>query len=178
MSSCFRTLPRVLALALVTTPWVLAEPPQDELSRRVAAYVLTLPNLESYGALTGELADWATTHRTEAKAMMRRSPRGSAGVEANLALLKAEPVLQTLLVRHHLSTEDFLVIPMATMQAGIALLGEQQGHSFPVDRINPTNIALVKAHQPRIDAIMTKARADLDRLAGLAQPRAGQKPAK
>lgn len=160
MPSGVKTTSRSLLLALAHSLVLAAQPSEDDLTRRVAVHVLTLPNIESYGAVMGDLADWAAKHPAAFKALNRRAPKGDAGVPAQIAFLQGEPVIQTLLKRHHLTEEAYILVPMATMQASIALLGEQQGRTFPTDRINPANIALVKANQTRIDAIFLKLRAD------------------
>lgn len=132
----------------------------DELSKKVAAYELSMPRIESYGALMSELTAWADTKPAEARALNNRAPKGGASFSANVAFVMKEPVLADLCKRHHLTGEDYILIPAATMQASIAMLGVAQGRSFPADRINPKNIALVQANTARVDAIMSKVRAD------------------
>ena len=155
---------RHLALTLLTT-FFLAPPLQaadamDELTRQVARYELTLPKIEAYGAVMSGLAEWATANPKEIAALNQRLPKKLSDIKVVTAFIEQEPVIANTLQRHGLSSVEYFLIPMATLQAGIAALGVQQGQVFPADRINPKNIALVQAHQTRIDAIVTKARAD------------------
>lgn len=164
--------PRMLQSLLVagtvlSSPVLLAQDTQEELVSKVGAYRLTLAKIEAYGTMMGSLADWATQHRQDAQALAARSPKG---LEGTLAFLKREPIIQAQLKAHKLSEEDYLLIPMATMQAGLAILGESQGRTFPTERINPANIALVKANQARIEAVMAKVRADQARLGAAGRP--------
>ncbi len=152
-----------LSLALLPAVALVGQASQDDLVKKVAAYTLTLPKIEAFGAMMGDLADWAAKHRKEAKALGARAPKG---LEGTAAFLKREPVLQAQLKAHQLTEEDYMLLPMATLQAGIAVLGEAQGRTSPADRINPANIALVKANQARVDAVMAKVRADQARMAG------------
>lgn len=161
-----RTLPLflpTLALVVALASPLVAQANQDELVQKVAAYTLTLPKVEAYGAMVADLADWAVEHPEEAKALNARGPKG---LEGTLTFLKREPILQAQLKAHQLTEVEYLIIPMAALQAGIAVLGASQGRSFPADRINPANIALVRANQTRLDAIMAKVRKDQARMAG------------
>jgi len=156
-----------LTLTLAVGSVLVAQANQEELVQKVATHTLTMPKLEAYGALVADLATWAEKHRKEAKALNARAPKG---LEGTLAFLQREPVIQALLKAHQLTEEEYIIIPMATLQAGIAVLGESQGRSFPADRINPANTALVKANQVRIDALMAKVRKDQARMEAASRP--------
>ena len=57
-------------------------------------------------------------------------------------------------------------MPAVVMQAQLAALGEAQGRTFPADRINPKNIATVRANETRVGEIMAKVAADRARAFG------------
>ena len=158
---------RVLFLAaLLAAPPLRAADNMDELTRQVAAYELTLPKIEAYGAAMSSLADWAVANPKEAAAIAKRTPKNMGNLKASIAFIEKEAAIFSTLKRFDLSSADYILIPAATMQAGIAALGVQQGRSFPTDRINPKNIALIQAHQAQIDRIITKVRADQARITG------------
>lgn len=161
--SLLRRLPLLLAVLLVSAA---SAQPMDEFTREVARYELTMPNLESYGAAMAGMADWAEAKPAEAAAMQRRAPRGPTTYPQTLAYIGREAVLATLLQKHHLTTRDFVLLLPAVMQAQLAVLGEAQGRTFPADRINPKNTALVRAHEKRVGEIMTKVAADRARAFG------------
>lgn len=147
------------AALLVTTPAGAQEEP-DELTRMVAAYELTLPRVEAYGAVHAGLAAWATANPAEAEQLRARLPRGRATIAQSVAHLAGEPVIRTILERHNLTGLDFVLIPVAVLQARIAALGEAQGRTFPTDRINPANTAFARANAARLDSIMGKVAID------------------
>lgn len=161
---------RQLWLALLATLFlaspVRAAETMDELTRQVAAYELTLPKIEAYGAAISSLADWMAANPKEAAEIVARAPKGTANVKSSLAFSESEPAIMAILKRHQLSSTDYLLIPAATVQAGVAAVGVQQGRTFPADRINPKNVELVQANMARISAIVTKVRADQARIAG------------
>ena len=165
----FRRLALATLAALLPASPLLAADAMDELSRRVAAYELTLPKVEAYGNAVTAIADWAAASPKDAAALNRRAPKPGSDLQATISFIEKESAFMSVLNRHQLSGADYVLIPAATMQAGIAVLGVQQGRSFPADRINPKNIALVQANQARIDAIMTKVRGDQARIAGRAK---------
>lgn len=65
-----------------------------------------------------------------------------------------------------LTGRDFVLMPAVVMQAQIAALGEAQGRTFPTDRINPKNTALVRTNEKRVGEIMAKVAADRTRAFG------------
>ncbi|MDQ1362338.1 MAG: hypothetical protein QG652_198 [Pseudomonadota bacterium] len=158
-----------LFLAVMTLALVIpaqAQTGQDDLAKRVASYELTMARMESYGKVTAALADWASANPAAAKALNNRMPKTITSVPESAALLEAEPVIKKMLDEHRLSGNDYVLMPSAIMQAQIAVLGESQGRSFPADKINPKNIALVKTNMARVDEIMLKVRADRVRAFG------------
>lgn len=155
-----------LAVLLLSGAIASAQTGSDELTRMVAAYELTLPRIEAYGAVMSELADWAAARPKEAQAMRDRAPKGPATVEQSAAAVEREPAVKALFDKHKLTGREFVLIPTAVMQARIAAMGEAQGRTFPADKINPKNTALAKANGPRIDAIMRKVAEDRTRAFG------------
>jgi hypothetical protein len=139
---------------------VTAEDTQDEFTREVARYELTLANLEAYGAMMASLADWAEAKPAEAAAMRARLPKGTTTYQQSIAQVGAEPAIAEQLKQHKLTPRDFVLLPMVVLQARIAVLGEAQGRTFPADRINPKNPALVRAHEIRVNEIMSTVAAD------------------
>jgi hypothetical protein len=145
---------------------VTAEDTQDEFTREVARYELTLANLEAYGAMMAGLADWAEAKPAEAAAMRERLPKGPTTYQQSIAQVGDEPAIAEQLKQHKLTLRDFVLLPMVVLQARIAALGEAQGRTFPADRINPKNPALVRAHETRVNEIMTTVAADRIRVFG------------
>jgi len=158
-----RRLPLLLAALLLTS--APAET-MDEFTREVARYELTMPNLEAYGAAMAGLAEWAAGKPAEAAALQQRAPKGPTTYPQTLAYIEREPVLAALLKQHRLITRDFVLLLPAVMQAQLAVLGEAQGRTFPADRINPRNTAVVRANEKRVGEIMTKVAADRGRAFG------------
>lgn len=157
----------IAAAVLLLCPMpVAAQTGSDELTQMVAAYELTIQRIEAYGAVMSGLADWAVAKPKEAQAMRDRTPKGPATVEQSAAAIEKEPAVKALLDKHKITGRDFVLIPMAVMQAQIAAMGEAQGRTFPADKINPKNTALAKANGPRIDAIMSKVAADRIKISG------------
>jgi hypothetical protein len=138
----------------------------DEFTKEVAQYELTLPNLEAYGAAMTGVADWAVANPAQAAKMNQRTPKGPTSFKDTIAHVESEPAIAEQLKKHKLTGRDFVLIPSVLMQAQIAALGEAQGRTFPADRINPKNTALVRANEARVGEIMTKLNADRSRLAG------------
>jgi hypothetical protein len=136
----------------------------DEFTKMVAAYELTMPRIEAYGAVMAAIADWGAKNPAAIKAMMARAPKGQISVQETAAIFEKEPAVKSLLDQHKLTGLDVVLLPTTVMQAQIAALGESQGRTFPADRINPKNIALAKASGPAIDAVMKKAQADAERV--------------
>ena len=149
-----------LILLLLCAPSAEAQTSSDELAKMVAVYELTMPRIEGFGAVMAGLAEWAGKEPAAVKAMMARAPKGDISVQDSAAILDSEPAVKALLDRHKVTGHDLVVLPMAVMQAQIAVLGESQGRTFPADRINPKNIALVRANAAAIEAVMKKAQAD------------------
>lgn len=139
---------------------VAADTGQDELTRKVATYELTMARVEAYGVVLAGIGDWAEAHPEQAKVLRAKAPQGLADVEQAAAVLESEPALKALLDKQQLSGRDFVLIPAAMMQARLAVLGEAQGRNFPPGQINPKNLALAKAKAARMDAIMHKAAGD------------------
>ena len=166
VSACLGAGVVVLAIVLFCAIPVSAQTGHDELTRMVAAYELTMPRIESYGAVIAGMAEWAAAKPKEAAALRAREPKGMATVAQSAAILESEPAVKALLDRHKITGHDMVVLPMTVMQAQIAALGESQGRSFPSDRINPKNIALAKDNGARIDTIMRKASGDRVRAFG------------
>jgi hypothetical protein len=138
----------------------------DEFTQAVAQYELTLPKLESYGAVLAGVAAWAEANPTKAAALRARAPKGPSTFKQAIAQIEAEPAIAEQLKKHQLTARDFALIPMAAMQAQIAALGEAQGRTFPADRINPKNTALVRAHEVRVGEILKQVTADRARAFG------------
>jgi hypothetical protein len=153
----------VLFVLLLCAPDAEAQTTSDDLAKMVAVYELTLQRIEGYGAVMAGLADWASKDPKAVKAMMARAPKREISVQDSAAILENEPAVKLLLDQHKVTGVDLVVLPMAVMQAQIAVLGESQGRTFPADRINPKNIALVRANAAAIDAVMKKAEADNQR---------------
>jgi hypothetical protein len=143
-----------------------SEEAADEFTRAVASYELTLPALEAYGATMTGVADWTVANPAKAAKMNKRTPKGPTSFRQSIAHVETEPVIAEQLKKNKLDGRDFVLIPMVVMQARIAALGEAQGHTFPADRINPKNTALVRAHEKRVGEIMTKVAADRVRAFG------------
>ena len=159
-----RLLPLWLA-ALVVSPAQSAET-MDEFTREVARYELTLPKLEAYGAAMAGLADWAEAKPAEATAMRHRAPKGPTTYPQTVAHIESEPTITTQLKTAKLTGRDFVLMPAVVMQAQIAALGEAQGRTFPADRINPKNTALVRTNETRVREIMAKVTTDRARVFG------------
>jgi hypothetical protein len=138
----------------------------DEFTREVARYELSLTRLEAYGATLSALAEWALARPVEAAALRQREPKGPATFPQSVAHVASEPVIATLLQKNKLTARDFVLIPVVVMQAQMAALGEAQGRTFPADRINPKNTAVVRDHEKRVAAILAKVATDRARLAG------------
>ena len=149
-----------LILLLLCAPGAEAQTTSDDLAKIVAGYELSLPRIEGYGAVMAGLADWAGKDPKAVKAMMARAPKGEISVQDSAAILENEPAVKVLLDQHKVTGLDLVVLPMAVMQAQIAVLGESQGRTFPAERINPKNIALVRENAAAIDSVMKKAQAD------------------
>jgi hypothetical protein len=161
-------MPVALALFLLCASVAEAQTNSDDLTKMVAAYELTMPRIEGYGAVMAGIADWAGKDPKGMAAMIGRAPKGPTSVQDSAAIFEKEPAVKALLDRHKVSGLDVMLVPMAVMQAQIAALGESQGRTFPADRINPKNVALAKANGAAIDAVMKKAQAD--RLRAFPQP--------
>ncbi len=153
-------MPVALILFLLCATGAEAQTNSDDLTKIVAVYDLTMPRIEGYAAVMAGIADWAGKDPKAVAAMMGRAPKGPMSVQDSAAIFEKEPAVKSLLDKHKVSGLDMVVLPMAVMQAQVAALGESQGHTFPVDRINPKNIALAKANGAAIDAVMKKALAD------------------
>jgi hypothetical protein len=145
---------------------VTAEDAPDEFTLEVARYELTLAKLEVYGEVMAGLAEWAEIKPAEASAMRERAPKGPTTYPQTVTHVESEPAIAEQLKKHQLTGRDFVLLPMAVLQARIAALGEAQGRTFPADRINPKNTALVRAHETRVNEIMTKVAADRARAFG------------
>lgn len=154
-----------LLASLLALP-VAADDAQDEFTREVARYELTLANLEAYGAMMAGLADWAKAKPAEASAMRERAPKSPTTYPQTVAHVESEPAISAQLTAAKLTGRDFVLMPAVVMQAQIAALGEAQGRTFPSDRINPKNIALVRTNEARVREIMTKVTTDRARAFG------------
>jgi hypothetical protein len=165
-----RVFSRILGLAALVVALTgtlgRADDALDEFTKEVAQYELTMPLLEAYGAVMSDLADWAKANPEQAAEMNQRTPRGPTSFKETMAHLESEPVIAESLKKNQLTGRDFVLIPTVLMQAQIAAMGEAQGRSFPADRINPKNPALIRDHEKRVGEIMTKLNADRARLAG------------
>ncbi len=161
---------RLLFSLPLLTAWlaipVTAEDAPDEFTREVSRYELTLANLEAYGAVMADLAEWAEAKPAEAAAMRQRAPKGPTTYPQTVAHVESEPAITAQLKAAKLSGRDFVLIPAVVMQAQIAALGEAQGRTFPADRINPRNIATVRANENRVGEIMAKVTTDRARAFG------------
>jgi hypothetical protein len=153
-------MPVVLALFILCATGAEAQTNSDDLTKMVAVYELTMPRIEGYGAVMAGIADWAAKDPKAMAAMMGRAPKGPVSLQDSAVIFEKEPAVKALLDQHKVTGLDMVVLPMAVMQAQIAVLGESQGRAFPADRINPKNIALAKANGAAIDAVMKKAQAD------------------
>lgn len=158
-----RRLPLLLAALLISPA---SAQPMDEFTREVARYELTMPNLEAYGAALADLAEWAGAKPAEAAALRQRAPKGPTTYPQTLAYIAGEPAIAAQLKAAKLTGRDFVLLPAVVMQAQIAALGEAQGRTFPADRINPKNTAVVRANEKRVGEIMTKVAADRVRAFG------------
>jgi hypothetical protein len=138
----------------------------DEFTREVARYELTMPNLEAYGATMAGLADWAEAQPAEAAAMRQRAPKGPTTYPQTVAHIESDPAIAAQLKAAKLTGRDFVLLPAVVMQAQIAALGEAQGRTFPADRINPKNTALVRTNEKRVGEIMAKVTTDRARAFG------------
>jgi hypothetical protein len=143
-----------------------AETATDTLTRLVATYELTLARVEAYGAVLAGIADWAEAHPEQAKALRARAPKGLAEVDTAAKVIESEPELKALLDQHQISGRDVVLIPVALLQARLAVLGEAQGKTIAPGLVNPKNLALAKAKGERLDAIMHKAAGDRVRAFG------------
>ncbi len=155
----------MLLIAVFLSPARAADP-MDEFTREVARYELTMPKLEGFGAVMAGLAEWAAAKPAEAAALRQRAPKGATPYAQAVAQVEAEPAIAEQLKKHHLTGRDFALLPMVVLQAQIAALGEAQGRTFPADRINPKNIATLRAHEARVSAIMAKVTTDRGRAFG------------
>lgn len=139
----------------------------DELTMAVARYELTMDVIEAYGRVMAGLATWAEGDPAAAAALRSRAPKTSTkSIKSAVAQIEREAVVKGRLNEQKISSRDFLLLPMVVMQAQIAVLGESQGRTFPPDRINPKNVALVRANEARINDVMAKIAADRARAFG------------
>ena len=152
--------PLVAILVLLAAAPARAADDLDEFTRAVASYELTMPNLEAYGATLASLAEWAAAQPAKAAQMRARLRKGPATYPQSIAHVESVPVVAEQLKKNKLTGRDFVVLPMVVMQGQIAALGEAKGLTFPADRINPKNTALVRAHEKRVGEIMAKVTAD------------------
>lgn len=154
----------LLGLLLLLSPLaanvLAAESGQDQVTRMVTAYELTMARVEAYGAVLAGIADWADAHPEQAKGLRARAPKGLADVDTAAAVIESEPALKALLDQHRLSGRDFVLIPAALLQARLAVLGEEQGRAITPGLVNPKNLALARSHAARMDAIMHQAAGD------------------
>jgi hypothetical protein len=153
-------------LAAVVVSSAQSAESMDEFTREVARYELTMPNLEAYGATMAGLADWAEAQPAEAAAMRQRAPKGPTTYPQTVAHIESDPAIAAQLKAAKLTGRDFVLLPAVVMQAQIAALGEAQGRTFPADRINPKNTALVRTNEKRVGEIMAKVTTDRARAFG------------
>lgn len=156
----------LLLLAPLAANAAAAESGQDELTRMVVAYELTMARVEAYGAVLAGIADWAEAHPEQAKALRAQAPKGLADVDRAAAVLESEPALKAFFDKHQLSGRDFVLVPAVMMQARLAVLAEAQGRKLPPGQVNPKNLALARTNAARMDAIMHQAAADRVRAFG------------
>ncbi len=83
-----------LLAAFLSVP-VSAEDAQDEFTREVARYELTLANLEAYGATMAGLAEWAEAKPAESAAMRQRAPKDPTTYPQTVAYVESEPAIAT-----------------------------------------------------------------------------------
>jgi hypothetical protein len=155
-----------LLLLLLVTPAEPRQISQEELTKLVSTYDLTMAKIDGYGAVTAGIAEWAAANPKPLAALMARAPKGTSTVAASGAVFESEPAVKALLDRHKITGIDMVVLPMAVMQAQILVLADQQGRTVPPGPFNPKNVPVVKANGSAIDKVMTKARADMARAFG------------
>ena len=129
----------------------------DVLTRAVVGYELTLPRVEAYASAIYELADWAAKNPNDVQVLRERGKADS--LDAVGAMLESVPGIKRVLDRHQLTGKDFALIPLALLTSRAALMAEKNGAvatPTPPGRVNAATLDMMRANQPRIDALLAQ----------------------
>lgn len=139
---------RLVGAALACLAWVpaaRAEGTTDaELSRAVAAYVITLDQAERVAHCMDELGTWAQKNPAEVRRINRKVGAG-APLSRTVQVMEAEPALQERLQRHGTSARDLLLLPLALFAAQGWTEGASAGEASQA--VHPANVRFVAEHR-------------------------------
>lgn len=138
---------------------------QDELTRAVVGYEVTLPKVEAYESSLADLVQWAQAHPNDAKPFRDKNARTSSLDEA-AKRLESVPGIKSILDKHQITGKDMSLMTMALLSSRAVLMAEKRGITMPPGHFNPASVAMVRANDAKVDKLLERIMAHLRALRG------------
>lgn len=123
---------------------------QDELTKSVASYEITMPRIEAYEAALGDLVKWARAHPNESKPL-RNINNQITSLEAAAKQFESVPAIRDILARYQLTGKDMTFMPTALLSSRAVVFAEKRGMTMPPGQFNAASVALVRSNYDQVE---------------------------
>lgn len=137
----------IVLILLWSAPVRAGAPADEELSRAVAAYEITLDRAERVARCMDDLGAWALRNPAEVKRINRKVGQG-APLGRTLQVMEAEPALQERIARHGTTARDLVLLPLALFAAQGWTEGSSPGGTPPA--VNLVNVRFLAEHREAV----------------------------
>jgi hypothetical protein len=150
-------IPALAALAAATLPARAQSGAPNEMMAAAVAYPLKVETLRKVMAAVADAAELSRARPEESRAFETRM-QTLTSVSAMITAIDAEPLLKPILGKHGVTGRDFVLAPLAVMNAQGALMAKKANQPLPAGMSSPANLAEYEKHQAEIDGMLVKAR--------------------
>lgn len=137
---------------MVTFNVAFAEP-QDELTKAVVEYEVTLPRVEAYAGALDDLVTWSKTHQKESQLFRDKNNRITSLDDA-AKRLESVPGIKAILDAHQITCKDMSLMPMALLSSRAVVFAEKRGMTMPPGQSNAASVAMVRANDAKIEKLL------------------------
>jgi hypothetical protein len=138
---------------------------QDELTRAIVGYEVTLPKVEAYESALADLVHWSKANPKDTKLFLDKNTRISSLDEA-AKRLESVPGIKSILDKHQLAGRDMSLMTMALLSSRAVVMAEKNGMMMPPGHFNVASVAMVRANDAKVDKLLERIMAHLRALRG------------
>lgn len=125
---------------------------QDELTKAVVEYEVTLPRVEAYAGALGDLVAWSKTHPKETQLFRDKKSRFTS-LEDAVKRLESVPGIKAILDARQITGKDMSLMPMALLSSRAVVFAEKRGIDPPPFQTNAASVAMYRANDEKLEKL-------------------------